>query len=111
MAHDWEWVIETHPNHQCDIDDTIECPDIGKVNHYLSLLDEPVEVQLCKVFWSDDRGIVRREHNYVDFATMQFDPSQKETAKIPQKYIKQLSKMNQPNLVYDPNQSNEDGEE
>ena len=107
MAHDYEWVNETHPEHQCDIEDTIECPDIDKVNHYLSLLDEPVEVQLCKIYWSDERGVVGREHNYVDFATMQFN--QKETAKIPLKYIKQLSKMNQPKSVYDPRE--EDGEE
>lgn len=103
MAHDWEWVIEVHPDNQCDIDDTIECPDVDKVNHYLSLLDDPVEVQLCKIYWSDERGVVGREHNYVNFSTMEFDPG-RETVKIPKKFLDQLKKMQKPKVIHDPSE-------
>ena len=107
MAHDWEWVIEIHPGHQCDIEDTIECQEVETgshtVNHYLELWHEPLEVQLSKRFYRDDKMLIRIERNYVDFGTMEFDPSQRETERIPKKFLDQLKKMKKPLAVYDPN--------
>jgi len=108
MAHDYEWVIETHPKHEPDIEELFFERDIDGVNSSLKNIDDPIEINLCKCFYDDDNRLLRRERNYVDFATMQFDPSQKETAKIPQKYIKQLSKLNQPRSIFDPNRWDED---
>jgi hypothetical protein len=102
MAHDWEWVIEVHPNHQCDIEDTIECQDVKDINHYLSHTDDPVEVQLSKRFYRDDKMLTRIERNYVDLVAMEFDPSQRETEKIPTKFLDQLQKMKKPVVVHDP---------
>ena len=106
MAYDWEWVIETHPNHQCDIEEPIQCQEVEDVNNYLSLTDDPVEVHLSKRFYQnlgDGDDLCGIERNYVDFETMEFDPTQRETEKIPKKFLDQLKKMKKPVVVYDPN--------
>ncbi len=108
MPVDYEWVIETHPKHQPDIEELFFERDIDGVNSSLKHIDDPIEINLCKYFYDEDNRILRRERNYVDLKTMQFDQTQKETPKIPQKFLKQLASLIQPNSVYDPSQWEED---
>ena len=65
---DWEWVIETHPDFDEDIDDLIHADSIEKINHYLALVDDPVEVAIQKMEWNEEGNLLRRTYFYVNFS-------------------------------------------
>ena len=103
MAIDWEWVISIHPTGECGDVDVCEFQTVDEVNSLLEKIDDPVEVSICRCNWTEDRGMYDRDHFYVNFETMQFETMQFDgatTVKIPQKYRKELLRLQKPKVIY-----------
>ncbi|NDH09768.1 MAG: hypothetical protein EBY16_09205 [Gammaproteobacteria bacterium] len=100
----WEWVIETHPNHDEDIDDLIEADTIEVINHYLSLVDDPVEVAIKKLVFDADvfDRLRSTTYFYVNFSDKTFEPSAYERGGVPVRYQKELKNIINPKSIYEP---------
>ena len=99
---DWEWVIETHPDFDEDIDDLIHADSIEKINHYLALVDDPVEVAIQKMEWNEEGNLLSRTYFYVNFSDKTFESSAYERGGVPVRFQKELKTINQPKVIYEP---------